>query len=77
LAATSAVLGALGSDGAWVIDASMADVAAGMTGPETGPDGPALPRPPRSPRPDPGPPPPSVPPLGSDTAAVLRQLGIG
>ncbi len=45
LAATSAVLGALGSDGAWIIDASMADIAAGMAGPETGPDRLALPTP--------------------------------
>jgi hypothetical protein len=77
LAATSAVLGALGRDGAWIIDASMADIAAGMTGAEAEPDGSALPPPERSSRPDPGPPTPSVPALGSDTAAVLGQLGIG
>jgi hypothetical protein len=77
LAATSAVLGALASDAAWIIDASMADIAAGMTGPETGSDRLAFPPPTRSPHPDPGPSAPSVPPLGSDTTAVLRQLGIG
>jgi hypothetical protein len=77
LAASSSALGALGTDGAWIIDASMADIAAGVTAPETGPDGLALPPPARSPHPDPPPPTPSVPPLGSDTAAVLRQLGIG
>lgn len=77
LAATSAVLGALGRDGAWIIDASMADIAAGMTGSETGPDRVAVPPLERSPHPDSGPPTPPVPPFGSDTAAVLRQLGIG
>jgi hypothetical protein len=77
LAATSAALEALGSDGAWVIDASMADIAAGMAGPETEAAGPAFPPPGQSPRPELGPTAPPVPPLGSDTAAVLRQLGIG
>lgn len=77
VAATAAVLGALGTDGAWVIDASMADVAAGIAVPEAEPDGVTFPAVEQSPHPDPGPPAPSVPSLGSDTAAVLRQLGIG
>jgi crotonobetainyl-CoA:carnitine CoA-transferase CaiB-like acyl-CoA transferase len=75
LAATGAVLAALEGEGAWVIDASMADVAAGAAG-----VGPALPMdglppvpPPlpghRSGRPASG--------LGADNASVLAELGLG
>jgi len=72
LAGTAAVLAALESDGAWIIEASMADVAGGMTGPAlqvaglhaspptTGDHGPTSP----------------VAALGEDTSDVLRELGI-
>jgi CoA-transferase family III len=39
LAGTAAVLSALRSDAAWVIDASLADIAAGMAGPDFSVDG--------------------------------------
>ncbi len=72
LAGTAAVLAALESDGAWVVEASMADIAAGMTGPvlpveglHAAPPGPVTP-PPAS----------SVSALGQDTARVLAELGM-
>jgi hypothetical protein len=72
LAGTAAVLSALESDGAWMIEASMADVAAGATGPALPVDG-LEPSPPRS-----GPVPPEPgPDFGADTDRVLRELGIG
>ncbi len=71
LAGTAAVLSALESDGAWIIQASMADVAAGATGPALSVDG-LEPSPPRS---SPVPPAP-VPDFGADTDRVLRDLGI-
>ena len=73
LAATAAVLAALESDGAWVIEASMADIAAGMTGPALPVEGlhcraPGAGRAPLRPA--------SVAALGQDTARVLAELGI-
>ena len=70
LASTVAVLAAVGLDGCWVIDASLADIAGGLTGP-------AFPvaglRP--SPPPDPGDEPGAVTPaFGADTEAVLAGL---
>jgi hypothetical protein len=72
LAAAAAVFGALGTDGAWIIDASMADVAGGMNGPELPVSGLPSPAPAVGQAAGMAP----VAPLGSDTAAVLRQLGI-
>ena len=80
LASTVAVLGALMSDGAWVIDSSMADITGALTGstvPSALPlEGPGAPRPP-----DPGTdpvagaaPPPAARELGADTEAVLAEL---
>ena len=71
LAGTAAVLAALESDGAWIIEASMADIAGGATGPALGVAG-LRPAPPRC-RPDQHGP---VPDLGADTATVLGELGI-
>lgn len=71
LAGTAAVLSALESDGAWIIQASMADVAAGATDPALSVDG-LEPSPPRS---SPVPPAP-VPDFGADTDRVLRDLCI-
>jgi hypothetical protein len=71
LAGAAAVLSALESDGAWIIQASMADVAAGATGPALSVDG-LEPSPPRTEPATPGP----VPDFGADTARVLRDLGI-
>jgi hypothetical protein len=70
LASGVAVLTALGGDGAWVLDASMADIAGGLAGPDFAvaglPDGPP---------PDPGAgSAPEVRDLGADTAAVLASL---
>ncbi len=71
LGGAAAVLGALVGDGAWVIEASMADIAGGLTGPALGVDGraPALPR--IGHRPDV-----SVAALGADTARIMDELGI-
>ena len=75
LASTVAVLGALMSDGAWVIDSSMADIAGALAGPTVPLEGP--PGPPPDPGTDPvaGPDPvPSARERGADTAAVLAGL---
>ena len=80
LASTVAVLGALMTDGAWVIDTSMADIAGALTGPARPA---ALPRegPGAPPPPDPGTDPVAGPApqaeareLGADTKAVLAGL---
>ncbi len=71
LAGTAAVLSALESDGAWIIQASMADVAAGATGPALSVDG-LEPSPPRCSPVPPGP----VPDFGADIDRVLMELGI-
>jgi CoA-transferase family III len=72
LAGAAAVLSALDSEAAWIIEASMADIAAGATGPALPVDG-LCPSPPQ-----PGPAPPGpVPDLGGDTARVVAQLGLG
>ncbi len=70
LAGTAAVLSALGSDGAWIIEASMAAVDGGATGPTLPVAGLCPSPPPRGS--DPG----SVPEFGADTAGVLRGLRI-
>jgi hypothetical protein len=69
LGAAAAVLGALVSDGAWVIEASMADIAGGLTGPPLAVEGrtPSLPR--IGDRPDE-----SVAALGADTARIVDGL---
>jgi crotonobetainyl-CoA:carnitine CoA-transferase CaiB-like acyl-CoA transferase len=69
LAAAAAILGALVGDGAWVIEASMADIAGGLTGPPLAIDGraPSLPR--IGDRPDA-----SVAALGADTARIMDEL---
>jgi len=74
LAAAAAVFTALADDGAWVVDASMADVAGGMTGDPFDVDGlePADPRPPDPP----GPGEPRWTGLGADTATVVRRWGL-
>jgi hypothetical protein len=79
LASTVAVLGALGTDGAWVIDASMSDIAGGVAGPMNPV---ALTADPPSPDPDhdpvigPGRRPHLVArTLGADTVSVLAGLG--
>jgi hypothetical protein len=79
LASTVAVLGALMDDGAWVIDASMADIAGGLAGPAVPVEGPAAPPPP-DPGTDPvagGAPRPTARALGADTEAVLAGLDPG
>jgi crotonobetainyl-CoA:carnitine CoA-transferase CaiB-like acyl-CoA transferase len=76
LASTVAVLAALMSDGAWVIDTSMADVAGGLAGPPVPMVGRAAP-PPARPGRDPvvGPVPPAAArDLGADTETVLAEL---
>ncbi len=84
LASTVAVLGALTSDGAWVLDASMADIAGGLAGPAVPMAG-QIPRPPPDPDPDrdagagsgPGPDhrlQAEARDLGADTEAVLSGL---
>ncbi len=77
MASTVAVLGALMSDGSWVIDASMADVAGGLAGPALSMEGLAVPPPPDT---DPvaGEVPTGEPrELGADTEAVLAELTPG
>jgi hypothetical protein len=70
LASTVAVLTAVGLDGSWVIDASMADIAGGLTGPAFPVAG-LRPAPP----PDPGDESGTVTPaFGADTEAVLADL---
>jgi hypothetical protein len=71
LGAAASVLGALVSDGAWVIEASMADIAGGLAGPPLAVDdrAPSLPR--VGDRPDV-----SVATLGADTARIMDELGI-
>ena len=73
LASAVAALTALDEGGAWVVDASMADVAGGLTGPAVPVTG--LHAPPAA-EPTTGPPP-EVRPLGADTAAVLSSLATG
>ena len=72
LAGAAAVLSALGRGGAWIIDASMADIAGGMAGPALPVDGlcPSPPLPPPAPI---G----TVAGPGADTARVMAELGIG
>ena len=72
LAGTAAVLAALDSDGGWIIEASMADIAAGMAGPSL-PVGGLCPSPPQPPAPPIG----TAADLGADTARVVAGLGIG
>jgi len=73
LASAVAVLTALGVDGSWVVDASMADIAGGLTGPAFAVAG-LRPTPP----PDPGDEPGAVTPaFGADTEAVLAGLATG
>ena len=69
LAGAAAVLSALGSDGAWIIEASMADIAGGMAGPTLPVEG-LHPSPPRPPAPPIG----TVADLGVDTAHVVAGL---
>jgi len=72
LTAAGACVDALAGGGRWLIDVSMAGVAAGVAGP-TLPVAPGtVPAPPRA-RPAPGP----APALGADTAQVLGQVGFG
>ena len=59
LAGAAAVLGALAGDGAWVIEASMADIAGGLTGPPLAVDGPA----------------PSLPRIGAEPGVAIATLG--
>jgi hypothetical protein len=76
LASAVAVLGALMSDGAWVIDSSMADIAGALAGPTVPLEALVAPPPP-DPGTDPvaGPAPvPAAVELGADTAAVLAGL---
>jgi crotonobetainyl-CoA:carnitine CoA-transferase CaiB-like acyl-CoA transferase len=72
LAASAAVFSALESDGEWIIEASMADIAGGLTGPALSVDG-LQPAPPFTSR---SPSKPSASTLGADTARVLAELGI-
>ncbi len=72
LAGTAAVLSALESDAAWILEASMADIAAGAAGPALAVDG-LDPSPPPAAPAAPGP----VRDLGADTTTVLRDLGVG
>ena len=81
LASTVAVLGALASDGAWVIDSSMADITGALAGPalplarpSVGSGGPPPPDPGTDPVAGPAPRPPARE-LGADTEAVVAGLG--
>ena len=73
LAAAVAVLNALGDGGAWVIDASMADIAGGLTGPALSVAG-LTALPPQDPGDSSAP---EARPLGADTDTVLQSLATG
>ncbi|MCU1455186.1 MAG: CoA transferase [Acidimicrobiales bacterium] len=71
LAAASAVVDALAVGGRWLLDVSMAAVAASLAGPTLAlPPGTAAPRPTAPPRAA------AAPPLGAHTATVLDELGV-
>jgi crotonobetainyl-CoA:carnitine CoA-transferase CaiB-like acyl-CoA transferase len=72
LAATAAVLAALEGGESWILEASMADIAGGVAGPQFPVEG-LVAVPPRVGR---GLPPAPISPLGADTDQVLFELGI-
>ncbi|HEY5098080.1 MAG TPA: CoA transferase, partial [Acidimicrobiales bacterium] len=73
LASTVAVLTAAGREGSWVVDASMADIAGGLTGPALPVAG-LRPAPPPDPGDEPGT---ALPAFGADTEAVVAGLAPG
>ncbi|HET6951715.1 MAG TPA: CoA transferase [Acidimicrobiales bacterium] len=72
IVAAAAALGALAAGGRWLLDVSMAGVAAHLAGPTL----PAGDPPPLAVPPHAGPAPGHAPPLGRDTRAVLDELGL-